>query len=1160
MKRSLLFAILLFSGSVMAQRPKLVLPIGHAGFINDLSFSKDGKMAVTAGSDRTVKIWDVNTGLILADCQGHTETVNEVEFSPDNKWIISASQDQTARIWEVSSGKEKLRLRDKYSIEHVSVNYDGSRIITTAVSDYIRLCDGKTGDFICNLLDGKNFWNVEFSPDGKLVVASSFDDSVYIWDASTGVPHTIIKENSLFAHFSPGSDLIVTGAVDSSVHIWDVRTGNLVKTCRGSRARLSDATFSSDEKQLAVVTTEGDVQLWDVYTGKLIADWPDVGLRPTSIEFVQHDKQLLLSTKFEAAILLDARSGKILQSFDADLVRFSPDQEKYAVVAQAQATIRNVNDSTSYTSLRGHVSWSVYASSDTANKHIAVCYGDGSLRVWSLITGMPELLLADTAAGITRTVISPDGRTIAGSSQYGTISAWDLASGKLLYNKKCAEKRIGSMVFSHDGKQLLIGSGHKAAIVDAKDGAIRRNFDLHRDIIYAVAFSRNDSLVATASQDSTARIWNARTGEVIREITCSGWALGVDFSHNARQLLVVADNEIWVKSVPGAATIMHIALPLSYGLTGAVFSNDDKYIITTAESGFVCIYNVSTGKLLHELHGSTPAAIATETRSDNTMDALALSPDGNKIATGRGDGRVEVWDIHTGKALFPLLGHTDYVHFLSFSADGKYLTSLSKDRRAFIWDIKKRQALYSFFPVDRSGFLIQDPEGFYRCSHDAAKLLHYVIPENTILGFDQLDIRFNRPDILLARTDPSDTALIAAYHQAYLKRIRDLRIDTTQFSDDYSFPAMEITNRDSINFLQNVDTVQLDLSAEDDDQDLSSVNVWVNEVPIYGANGMAITSAEKSTFDTTLTITLSNGVNVIEAAAMNKGGISSYRYPKVVTYHPPVAPKEKVFFIGIGCRQFRDTANNLQWSVADVQYLADTLRKKLGDNLVIDTLFDSHVTLERVRQLKETLNRSAVNDKVILVYSGHGLLSGQQYFLSTYDVNFDNPASGGLPYEELYGLLDNIPARRKLLLIDACNSGELDTTLLAQYREKKESLARDSIFSVEGVKGPKVRNIGPRRLGMEKLYELTQELFVDVRKSNGANVIAASSAFQFAKEDNSLKHGVFTFSILEAFRNNDTLTLSQLKKIVEKRVPELTKGLQRPTSRNQTINGNWIVW
>ncbi|MBL0068941.1 MAG: caspase family protein [Chitinophagaceae bacterium] len=173
------------------------------------------------------------------------------------------------------------------------------------------------------------------------------------------------------------------------------------------------------------------------------------------------------------------------------------------------------------------------------------------------------------------------------------------------------------------------------------------------------------------------------------------------------------------------------------------------------------------------------------------------------------------------------------------------------------------------------------------------------------------------------------------------------------------------------------------------------------------------------------------------------------------------------------------------------------------------------------------------------------------YYLSTYSVNFNKPEENGLPYDELENLLDSIPARKKLMLIDACHSGEVDKEDLVTLNATSDSL-------IKGLKPVAYKKEG--HLGLKNSFELMQSLFVNVGKSTGATIISAAAGTQFALERNDLKNGVFTYSILEAMQNNPAMKISELKSIVGKRVEELTKGLQKPTSRNETIAVDWRVW
>ncbi|RZJ98499.1 MAG: caspase family protein, partial [Flavobacterium sp.] len=274
-----------------------------------------------------------------------------------------------------------------------------------------------------------------------------------------------------------------------------------------------------------------------------------------------------------------------------------------------------------------------------------------------------------------------------------------------------------------------------------------------------------------------------------------------------------------------------------------------------------------------------------------------------------------------------------------------------------------------------------------------------------------------------------------------------------------------------------------------------------------------------------------------------------------VSYVPQKKEEEKLYFFGAGIDRFADQKQNLSYSVKDVRDLASQLKKKYGSRMIVDTLFDENFTQQNLLQWKKKLLNTSVNDKVILAYSGHGLLSKDYaYYLSTYNTDFENPEKKGISYEVLESLLDSIPVRKKLMLIDACHSGEIDKDEVQQYRMSK--LPGLTV----GSKGLGVENTDSTKLGLKNSFELMKELFVDVGRATGTTIISAAGGMQLAQEKGDLKNGVFTYSIIEFINAHNSATVSELKSYVNKRVPELTQGLQQPTTRTETKQIDWNVW
>jgi hypothetical protein len=227
---------------------------------------------------------------------------------------------------------------------------------------------------------------------------------------------------------------------------------------------------------------------------------------------------------------------------------------------------------------------------------------------------------------------------------------------------------------------------------------------------------------------------------------------------------------------------------------------------------------------------------------------------------------------------------------------------------------------------------------------------------------------------------------------------------------------------------------------------------------------------------------------------------------------------------------------------------------------------DERVIKENILALKSYLkNITNVNDKVIISCSSHGMLDdSMNFYLATFDMDFNNPEVHGLRYESLEGLLDGIPARQKLLLLDACNSGANNNleSLQTKVKLSSEIVQPDLLVINKNNKGVFVKKQSDEQEEFQKM----NELFINVRNNTGSVIIAAAGGMQSALEDiniagKHIENGAFTFAVLEWLNNNKELKLgiNSLKEYVEKRVGEISDGKQNPTSRQETMDVDWIV-
>ena len=488
------------------------------------------------------------------------------------------------------------------------------------------------------------------------------------------------------------------------------------------------------------------------------------------------------------------------------------------------------------------------------------------------------------------------------------------------------------------------------------------------------------------------------------------------------------------------------------------------------------------------------------------------------------------------------------------------------ERTIRIFDSKSKQLVYSIYPLLNNNWLVKPPNSpYYMCSKGASKMLHYVSPNLNIIGFEQLDPIYNRPDIVLDSLGKyfgnADQGMIDEYRKAWEKRIERLGLNKEQLGKgEFAVPNAEIVGADEIDY-ENINGQHvIKVVANDPKYTLHRFNVFVNEVPLYGSKGISIAQLKRQSWDTTVSVPLSLGDNKIQVSVINELGLENFKYPIYIHYTPSkdsiIVPK--THFIGIGVNRFQNPGHDLNYCVKDVEDLSRVFDK---DNAVVKLLTDNQATRENILRLKKYLRDSTtVHDKVVISCSSHGLLDdAQDFYLATHDVDFDNPKTRGLKYEELEGLLDSIPARKKLMLLDACHSGEIDKSM-----DQGKQVATST--NMQPTTAQASRNLTFENAPSDQTsFQKMAELFVNVRNNTGSVIISAAggteSALEGVKIDNvQVNNGAFTYAVLEFFKrhaNTGHLTVNQLKQFVETRVEEITDGAQKPTSRQETMEVDW---
>jgi RNA polymerase sigma factor (sigma-70 family) len=309
-------------------------------------------------------------------------------------------------------------------------------------------------------------------------------------------------------------------------------------------------------------------------------------------------------------------------------------------------------------------------------KTIATTGVGRALVLWDAASGK-ELRVFPSRGQPRSVAFSPDGKRIATDHRMGQV--WEVATGKLLWERKNVQSVATAVAFSPDGKTLATANSDKAVHLwdTANDKELRR-IDCGQGYVNAVAYSPDGKLLASAGEDGTIRLWDAVMGKEVRRIIAAKKAIrSIAFSPDGKQLAAGSDEEALSLWDTATGRQIRVLGDKQVQFSPVAFSPDGKLLAAGYGDGTFRLWDAASGEEKRHWHAG-----AWRARS------LAFSPDGKTLATAvLWDGGIRLWDVATGRERNAVEGHHGPIHLLRFAADKTTLISAGLDRSLLWWDL-----------------------------------------------------------------------------------------------------------------------------------------------------------------------------------------------------------------------------------------------------------------------------------------------------------------------------------------------------------------------------------------------------------------------------------------------------------------------------------------
>jgi WD40 repeat protein/serine/threonine protein kinase len=247
---------------------------GHTDAVHGVGFSNDGGLAISASEDKSVRLWDIEALAPRGELNGHTEAVYGVAFFADDRQAISAGQDTRVRIWNVADQRELsgFDLPERESVWSLAVSAGGRRLLTASDSTYLRLWNIDNGSEEHRFEDHRDtVWCVAVSPDGAFALSGGGlsdgqrDYALRLWEIAgkrlvrkfqghTGAVGSVA--------FSPDGRRAVSGGADRTVRLWDVDSGSELHCYEQHTASIHSVAIADNPPRAFSASHDGTVRVW----------------------------------------------------------------------------------------------------------------------------------------------------------------------------------------------------------------------------------------------------------------------------------------------------------------------------------------------------------------------------------------------------------------------------------------------------------------------------------------------------------------------------------------------------------------------------------------------------------------------------------------------------------------------------------------------------------------------------------------------------------------------------------------------------------------------------------------------------------------------------------------------------------------------------------
>lgn len=718
---------------------------GHSDAVTSVCFLPSGKTLVSASEDKTLRLWDVQSGECIKVMEGHRRKVQYVTCSQDGT-IASASWDNTIRIWNALSGKcvHKLEGHTR-NVSYVSFNSSGTQVVSASNDHTVCVWDIKKGQKVTTYQGHKEcVLAAVFSNDGKCVASASEDKVIQVWNVATGecikTMQKIIAQRLLFAaddtslilgssHFiyywNMATDDIykclsghvkevsafqafdnfrkmLSSAHDGTLRIWDVAPRQQGHKTGGNKKPVHALAYSPDGSSFAS-GSESAVRIWDVNTNECIHEYPLCGIVRSLGYNVQGTYVMSCSeNEFSHRIyIFDLRRNTVVNGLDGLAPCFLSDGYTFVYISdknQRKAIcLQKVYQEQPFLVLDSQEAYHSCLAINREETLIASGTYGGAVEVWERATGRKRFVVKEVDSYINNLAFSPNGNELAFSCR-NTTYILNVQSGECV-NRLCNPNNSVCLHLAFLSENQIICSYNDGELIrwNTITGKAEKKYEGHSSAITYIAIRPSRQSFITASKDKTIKVWNIRTGLCLKTLCHHAFEVhAVILSPDGETMISASeDHSILLWNTRGFTNYYSFEEVKSTVMRPL----HDSYAVISPMSikimpfdSFKCLLYLRTGSghpmnVAFNSEGTELSVLSVR----SVFHTENIEPEKKKVMVTF-TITLTVWNIDSSERIEEFaIEKTDDTSFATYMFNSKYILYADKNNEINVWDTRRKE-------------------------------------------------------------------------------------------------------------------------------------------------------------------------------------------------------------------------------------------------------------------------------------------------------------------------------------------------------------------------------------------------------------------------------------------------------------------------------------